>query len=244
MADFHGVTLSDDMLVPLAEHDSVDGRDTYLLLNDRSAIWDLPGTAEYVTLHITRDLEQRAFGFEHERHPVIPLAQNWLIHQGCPAESAELSKNHGTQPADALTARPDDMLRTNPDGRYTILDHSTANPCSFDFGIEVSTLVHDCHPDSAHAPYRIFLEETTKDFHSYTVWEGAFPTSEAADTWVQERSTPLPLAPAPDGTVGLRAEASRVRSPVETGGPAMPPAAVVPSRSAAAAPARVHRSAP
>ncbi|MEU8913154.1 hypothetical protein [Streptomyces nigrescens] len=244
MADFHGVSLSDDMLVPLAEHHSADGRDTYLLLNDRSAIWDIPGTAEYVTLHIARDIERRTFGFEHEHQPVIPLAQNWLIRQGCPAELAELSKNHGTRPTDALTARLDDMLRTNPDGRYTVLDHSTANPCSIDFGIEVSTLVHDCHPDSAHALYQVFLEETTKDFHSYTVWEDAFPASEAADTWVQERSTPLPLAPAPDGTVGLRAEAARVRSTVKTGGRAMPPAAVVPSQSAAAAPARARRSAP
>ncbi|MEU9122832.1 hypothetical protein AB0C96_23710 [Streptomyces sp. NPDC048506] len=241
--DFHTVTLSDDMFVPLAEHHSADGRNTYLLLYDRTAIWDIPGTAEYVTLRITRDIEQHTFDFAHERHPVIPLAQNWLIRQRCPAESAELSKNQGPRPADALTARLEDMLRTNPDGRYTVLDHSTDNPCSFDFGIEVSTLVHDSHPASAHAPYRLFLEETTKDFRSYTVREGAFPTAEAAGTWGRERSTPLPLAPAPNGAVGLRAEAARARSTVKTSGLAVPPAAVVPSRPVAA-PARVRRSAP
>ncbi|MFE1174236.1 hypothetical protein [Streptomyces sp. NPDC058773] len=241
---FLSVTLSDDMLVPLAEHHSADGRETYLLLYDRAAIWDIPGTAEYVTLHITRDAAQRTFDFTHERHPVIPLAQNWLIRQGCPAESAEPSKNHGPRPADVLTARLEGMLRANPDDRYTVLDHSTDNPCSFDFGIEVSTLVHDSHPASAHAPYRVFLEETTKDFRSYTVREGAFPSVEAADTWVRERSTPLPLAPAPDGAVGLRAETARARSTVNSGGLAVPPAAVVPPRSASAAPARVRRSAP
>ncbi|WP_148588789.1 hypothetical protein [Streptomyces sp. WAC01526] len=242
--DFHTVTLSDDMLVPLAEHHSADGRDTYLLLYDRAAIWDIPGTAEYVTLHITRDTGQRTFDFAHERHPVIPLAQNWLIRQGCPAEGAELSKNHGPRPADALTARLEDMLRANPDDRYTVLDHSTDHPCSFDFGIEVSTLVHDSHPDSAHAPYRLFLEETPKDFRSYTVRESAFPTAEAADTWVRERSTPLPLAPAPDGAIGMRAKAARARSTVNSRGLAAPPAAVIPPRSASATPARVRRSAP
>ncbi|MFH8586016.1 hypothetical protein ACH4GP_16640 [Streptomyces celluloflavus] len=242
--DFFSVTLSDDMLVPLAEHHSADGRNTYLLLYDRAAIWDIPGTAEYVTLHITRDTAQRTFGFAHERHPVIPLAQNWLIRQGCPAEAAELSQNHGPRPADVLTARLEDLLRANPDDRYTVLDHSTDHPCSFDFGIEVSTLVHDSHPASAHAPYRVFLEETTKDFRSYTMREGAFPTAEAADTWVRERSVPLPLAPAPDGAVVLRAEAARARSTVSSGVLAVPPAAVVPPRPASAAPARVRRSAP
>lgn len=241
--DFVSVTLSDDMLVPLAEHHRADGRDTYLLLYDRAAIWDIPGTAEYVTLHITRDTAERTFDFAHGRHPVIPLAQNWLVRQGCPAESAELSKNHGPRPADALTAQLEDMLRTNLDDRYTVLDHSTENPCSFDFGIEVSTLVHDSHPDSAQMPYRLFLEETTKDFRSYTVREGAFPTAEVADTWVRERSTPLPLAPAPNGIVGLRAEAARARSTVKAGGLAVPPAAVAPSRPAAA-PTRVRRSSP
>ncbi|WP_030413280.1 hypothetical protein [Streptomyces sp. NRRL S-1448] len=242
--DFFSVTLSDDMLVPLAEHHSADGRDTYLLLYDHAAIWDSPGTAEFVTLHITRDTEQRTFGFRHERHPVVPLAQNWLIQRGCPAESAQLPKNRWPRPADALTARLEDMLRANPDGRYTVLNHSTGISGSCDFGIEVSTLVHDSHPDSAHTPYRLFLEESTKDFRSYTVREGAFPTAEAADAWVRERSTPLPLTPAPDGMVGLRAEAARARSTVKAGGLAVPPAAVAPPRSASAAPARVRRSAP
>ncbi|MFE7318251.1 hypothetical protein ACFU7T_34910 [Streptomyces sp. NPDC057555] len=242
--NFFSVTLSDDMFVPMAEHHSSDGRDTYLLLYDRTAIWDIPGTAEYVTLHITRDIEQRTFDIAHERHPVIPLAQNWLIGQGCPAESVELSENRGPQPADALTARLEDVLRANPDGRYTVVDHFTDNPCSFDFGIEVSTLVHDSHPDSAHAPYRLFLEETTKDFRSYTVREGAFPTAEAADTWTRHRSTLLPLAPAPHGTVGLRAEAAHSRSTVKAASLAVPRAAVAPPRPVATAPARVRRSAP
>ncbi|MFI2263739.1 hypothetical protein [Streptomyces tubercidicus] len=240
--DFSSVMLSDDMLVPLAEHHSADGRDTYLLLNDRAAIWDIPGTAEYVTLHITRDIEQRTFGFTQERHPVIPLAQNWLIRQGCPGESTEL--NHGPRPADALTSRLEDLLRADPDGRYEVVDHYTDNPYSPYIGCEVRTLVHDSHPDSAKAPYRLFLEETTNDHQSYTVREGAFLTAEAAKTWAKERSTPLPLAPDPLRSVGGRAVAARARSTVKAGGFSMPPAAVTPPRSAAASPARVRRSAP
>ncbi|WP_411133020.1 hypothetical protein [Streptomyces sp. C10] len=241
---FFSLTLSDDMFVPLAEHHSADGRDTYLLLYDRAAIWDIPGMAEYVSLHITRDNDQRTFDFAYESHPVIPLAQNWLIRQGCPAESAELSKNHGPRPADALTARLEDLLRANPGDRYKVIDHYTDNPSSFDFGTEVRTLVRDSHPDSASAPYRLFLEETTKDFRSYTVREGAFVTAEAADSWAMERSTPLPVAPAPQGTVGLRAEAARARSTVKASGLAVAPARVAPPRSTADAPARPRRSAP
>ncbi|SEC12685.1 hypothetical protein [Streptomyces sp. 2314.4] len=240
---FFSLTLSDDMFVPLAEHHSADGRDTYLLLYDRAAIWDIPGMAEYVSLHITRDSDQRTFDFAYECQPVIPLAHNWLIRQGCPQEAIASADRNRPRPADALTARLEDLLRANPEDRYKVIDHYTHNPSSFNFGIEVRTLVHDSHPDSASAPYRLFLEETTKDFRSYTVREGAFATAEAADTWAMERAALLPLAPAPQGTVGLRAEAARDRSTVKSSGLAVAPAPVAPPRPAAAAPARPRRSA-
>ncbi|AJT68652.1 hypothetical protein T261_7050 [Streptomyces lydicus] len=240
--DFHSVTLSDDMLVPLAEHHSADDRDTYLLLYDRAATWAIPGTAEYVTLHINRDTEQRTFGFAHERHPVIPLAQNWLIRQGCPAESTE--PNHGPRPADALTTRLEGLLRTNPDSRYEVIDHYTDNPYSPYTGSEVRTLVHDSHPDSAMAPYRLFLEETTTDHQSYAVREGAFSTAQAAKTWawsgpLRSRWLPTRCARLSAGQ-SLLALARRSRP---TASPC-PRAAVATPRSAAAAPSRVRRSAP
>lgn len=240
---FFSLTLSDDMFVPLAEHHSPDGRDTYLLLYDRAAIWDIPGMAEYISLHITRDVDQRTFDFDYQNHPVIPLAQNWLIRQGCPAESAELSKNHGPRLTDALTARLEDLLRANPGDRYKVIDHYTDNLCSFDFGTEVRTLVHDSHPDSASAPYRLFLEETTKDFRSYTVREGAFVTTEAADSWAMERSTPLPVATSTPKHRRPPGEAARARSTVKGGSLAVAPAPVAPPRSTAA-PVRPRRSAP
>ncbi|MEU6356000.1 hypothetical protein ABZ896_42930 [Streptomyces sp. NPDC047072] len=231
--DFSSVTFSDDQFVPLSEHHSADGRESHLLMYDRSAIWDVPGTAAYVTLHIARDVEQGTFDFASERHPVVPLAQNWLIRRGCPSELAEVSNQHGPRPADGLTARLEDLLRTNPGDRYEVLDHYTDNPCSFDFGVEVRTLVYDSHQDSAPAPYRLFLEETTKDLRSYTVREGAFTSAEEADTWVMERESPLPLAPAPQGAAGRRTSAARARSTVTGDGLALPPAPVSPPRPAA-----------
>lgn len=212
--DFFSATLSDDMFVPLTEHHSDDGRDSYLLFHDRAAIWDTPGTAEYVAFHLTRDVQRRTFDFAYERAPVAPLAQNWLVHQGCPPEITMTTRNHGPRPADALTSRLEDLLRTNPDGRYAVIDHYTDNPGSFDFGTEVCTLVHDSHQDSAHAPYRLFLQETAKDFRTYTVREGAFTSAEAADAWATDRTAPLPLAPAPESVVVHAAQAARTRSPL------------------------------
>ncbi|MGH4028727.1 hypothetical protein ACQB60_07305 [Actinomycetota bacterium Odt1-20B] len=231
--DFYLVTSSDTMFVPLADHHSTDGRHSYLVCYDASAIWDLPGTAEYVAFHITRDIAQRTFTFDYARHPVAALAQNWLIHEGCPPEAIELTDPNGPRPADALTTRLEDQLRANRDGRYTVIDHYTDNPASLDVGVEVRAFVHDSHPDSASAPYRLFLEETAKDLRSYTLREGAFATAEAADDWAMERSSPLPLAPAPPSDAERRAQAARARSTLKAPGLAAPPAPVAPPRSPA-----------
>ncbi|MGW1374702.1 hypothetical protein ACWD6P_10590 [Streptomyces sp. NPDC002446] len=241
--DFFSVTLSDDMFVTLADHHSADGRDTYLLLFDRAATWDIPGTAEYVSLHITRDVERRTFDFEYARHPVVPLAQNWLVRQGCSQEAVEPSKAHGPRPADALTEQLEDLLRANPGDRYKVIDHYTDTSYFSDVGVEVRTLLYDSHPDSADAPYRLFLEETAKDLRSYTVREGAFATAEAADTWAMERDTPFPLAPAPQSAADRRAQAARARSTVTANGLTAAPAPAAPPRSATA-PTRLRRSAP
>ncbi|MEU6416017.1 hypothetical protein [Streptomyces spiralis] len=173
--DFTSATLSDDMFEPLAEPHSDDGRDSYLLFYDRAAIWDVPGTAECVAFHLARDVDQRTFRFEYERAPVVPLAQDWLIRQGCPPAATMPNLSPGPHPADELTSRLEDLLRTNPDGRYEVIHHYAVNPGSFDFGTEVRTLVHDSHPDASHAPYRLFLEVTAKDFLAYTVHEGPSP---------------------------------------------------------------------
>ncbi|MFI0808194.1 hypothetical protein [Streptomyces echinatus] len=234
--DFFTVTLSDDMFVPLAEHHSYDGHDSYLLFHDQAATWGVPGTAEYVAFHLTRDMGKRTFTFEYERAPVVPLAQNWLVRRGCRPDATMLDRNHGPRPADALTSRLEDLLRTNPDGRYEVLDHYTDSPGSLDVATEVRTLVRDSHPDSAPAPYRLFLEETAKDFRSYTVREGAFSSAEAADAWAMDRSAPLPLPPGSESSAVHRAHAARARTRSPLAGSAslaVPPAPVTAPRSAA-----------
>ncbi|WP_236244031.1 hypothetical protein [Streptomyces sp. CC210A] len=242
--DFYSATISDDMFVPLAEHHSDDGRDSYLLFYDQTATWDIPGTTEYFALHLTRDTEQRTFTFAYERAPVVPLAQNWLVRRGCPPASTVPTRNRGPRPADALTSRLEDLLRTNPDDRYAVIDHYTDNPGSFDFGSEVRTLVYDSHPDSAHAPYRLFLEETAEDFRSYTVREGVFTSAEAADDWAMDRATPLPLAPLSESTVGHRAVAARTRSPLAgTAGLGVSPAPVTAPRPSPSSAPRSGRGA-
>lgn len=242
--DFDVATLFDDMYTALAAHHSPDGHDSFLLFYDRSAIWDnVPGTAEYVGMHFERDLGERTFTFDVTRQPTVPLTQSWLVTRGCPPEEIEPDAKLGPRPADALTTRLEDRLRTNPDGRYTLLDHYTYNPGRFDEGVEVRVILHDAHPDAADRPYRLFLEETTPSFATYTVREGAFSTAEDADTWVQERNGPLPLAPQPQGDLGRRAAAARSRTTtLATPGPATAAPGPAPAAAPGAARSRGGRS--
>lgn len=219
--DFLSVTICDDMYLTLAAHHPPDERNSYLLFCDRVATWDVPGTAEYVGLRLERDVEARTFTFEVARRPTVPLGQNWLITQGCPPESIELDAALGPRPADALTSRLEDRLRANPEGRYTLLDDYTHNLTSFDEGAEVTTLLHDAHPDAAEKPYRLFLEETVPSFETYTVREGAFHSVEAANAWLDARDSPLPPAPGPSEKLGNRAAVARTRTTTgATPGPA------------------------
>ena len=188
--EFSALTLSADSLTQLVCHHTPDGRHSYLLLHDASAIWDVPGTAEYLALHLSRDTAAGTFTLEQERHPVVPVAQNWLLKRGCPPKAIELTTPIGPRPADALTEKLETRLRDNPKDRYQVIDHYTHNPGSFDEGIEVYTLVHDHAPESANAPYRLFLEETSADMRSYTVREAAFTTTEAAEECMDARDFP------------------------------------------------------
>lgn len=78
--------------------------------------------------------------------------------------------------------------------------------------------------------------------HTYTVREGVFASAEEADTWVVERDSPLPLAPASPCAFDRRAVAARARSTIGGSGLAVAPAPVSPPRSSEPAPARSRRS--
>lgn len=232
--DFFAATLTDDMYTELASHHTRGN--TFLLLYDSSAVWDAPGTAEYIGMRVQRDLFEDTFTFEHTRQPTVPITQNWLITQGCLPEAIELGAGLGPRPADALTSRLEDVLRANPGGRYTLMDDYTHNPGRINEGAEVIVLVHDGHPDAAERPYRLFLEETAPSSDTYTVREGAFSSAEAAGTWLRDRSTPLPLAPAPASDTGdRRATAALTRTTTSVTASTQPPLPGI-----TAAPGTVH----
>lgn len=209
--DFLNATLSDDMYEELAAYHTKGN--TFLLLYDGTAVWDVRGAAEYVGMRVQHDLLQDTFTFEATRLPTVPVAQNWLASRGCPPEAVELGAAHGPRPADTLTSRLEDVLRANPGGRYTLLDHHTHNPGRINEGITVSALARDGHPDAAERPYRLFLEETAPSFATYTMREGASTSAEATDARLRDRDTPLPLAPAPArSTVDRHAAAALTRT--------------------------------
>ncbi|QDY78180.1 hypothetical protein [Streptomyces qinzhouensis] len=232
---FAWVTLSDDQFVPLAAHHTGDDRHTFHLVYDRSTTWDVPGTAPYLTLHITRDQDARTFSFGYEHHPLVPLAQNWLLQGGCPPEGAVLTNADGPRPADALTTDLESLLRTNPGDRYTVLEH-------YNQPWDTWTLLHDAHPGSAEAPYRLFLDEVGPDRTTYTVRESAFPTREAARGWLSDTDLPLPHARTPSpAPVVSRAEAAVTRSPRTPARLAVPPNPVTTPRTATVEAARTGR---
>ncbi|MET9608399.1 hypothetical protein ABZZ17_25655 [Streptomyces sp. NPDC006512] len=204
------VASAEEDLAVVAAHHSANGRDTYLVLYDATAIYGNPGAPAYVAVHVTRDLERRVFDFNHAHHPLLPLAQNWLIAKGCPPDAVRTPTDRGPQPADALTSRLEGLLRTNVGQRYLVLDHYTDHQSNSNAGARTSTLVHDRHPLSAAHPYRVFMEEVTQDFGTYTVREGAFSSIEAADLWIA--AVDLPLPPAPTSVQGQRADAARIRT--------------------------------
>ncbi|ANW19616.1 hypothetical protein [Streptomyces clavuligerus] len=210
---FHRATLDDSSFVLLAAHHSGD---SYLLFHDPTYIYDVPGTASYVAMHLTRDTEQRTYRFAEQKHPLSPLAQRWLVQRGCPPTKVELSDAGGPRAADAL----EELLRANTDDRYEVLDHHTGEVGDFSAGMETWVMVRDAHPDSAQFPYRIFLEEVAPSLTTYTVREAAFPTAEAADNWVWDRDRGWPAAPEP---AAVRAEAAVARSPRAPGRLAVPP---------------------
>ncbi|CAM5643323.1 hypothetical protein SAVIM338S_06328 [Streptomyces avidinii] len=207
---FELVSAAKEELSVVSEHHSDDGRQTYLVLYDSTAIYNHPGAPAYLAVHVTRNADRRVFEFEHTSHPLVPLAQNWLIERGCPANVTEGLTALGPRPADALTSRLEDLLRTNPGARYRVLDHYTDHESSSDYGTRTSALVHDLDPGSAASPYRVFLEEVTCDFETYTVREGGFSSIEDADLWIATGDLPLPQIPMPSR--GRRADAALART--------------------------------
>ncbi|MEV3871597.1 hypothetical protein [Streptomyces sp. NPDC049906] len=219
--DFDFVAMAGEDFTFLAGHHTE--RDSFFLFHNRAAVWDGPETPPFVALHITRDPDARTFRFGASGHPLVPLAQGWLIGRGCPPEDTVVSNADGPRPADTLTTSLETWLRTNPGGRYEVLEHHNRTWESW-------TLIRDSHPDAAKAPYRLFLDKVSRPSHTYTLREGAFPTPEEAADWLADPSLPFPYASAP---AGVRAEAALTRSPQPQSRYAAPPDPVVEPRPTA-----------
>ncbi|WP_344447644.1 glycosyl hydrolase, partial [Kitasatospora nipponensis] len=164
-----------------------------------------PGEPQLVAVKIGRDLFNHTFTFETSKHATLAFAQNWLIKHGCPPERT-MPEGDFPLPADELTRRVEEQVRTSGE-RYQVLGTHTSDsdPC------ETWTLVRDPRPTQA--PIRVFLEEGDLEEGTYTVREGAFADTEAASTWLDDRSGPMPDPPEyRDSAEGLRARAALARS--------------------------------
>ncbi|MFF4735818.1 hypothetical protein ACFY2W_07995 [Streptomyces sp. NPDC001262] len=222
---FHALTTNHDCLAPLVTHHTDDGRHSYLVLHDTAATWDIPGSPQLLAMTLTRDLDNRTFRFDAERHPLIPLAQRWLIARGATPDAVRVPPERtGARPADALTTVLEEQLMTSGT-RYDVVEHYTDDSTEY----ETSVLVHDTDPSSADTPYRLFLETWSPDSPTYTLREGAFRNAEAAWERMENREGPLPAprTPVPGVLATPRAEAARAttrRSPPQPPPAALPPA--------------------
>ncbi|MFI1953160.1 glycosyl hydrolase [Streptomyces xinghaiensis] len=201
------IELWDDLFSALAEHHTVDGKQSFFVIHDGSATWGIPGAPQVIALHITRDLTACAFRIEQADHPTVPFAQLWLADRGCPPDAIQLPQDQHIEPADALTIRIENQIR-HSGTRYETKDHYTHDSVPY----ETWVMVRDSDPSAADLPVRIFLEETDLDTFTYTLREGAFRDGTSANQWLFDRDTPLPEPPEHMISADRRTRAALARS--------------------------------
>jgi hypothetical protein len=109
---------------------------------------------------------------------------NWLIERGCPPEVI-------TQPVDGLLRSADDEtveIEANlaaSKERYRIRESWTED------GGNAESYVIAEDTQAPTLPVRVFLDKPDFDAGTYRLWEGAFPSFEAASSWLQERNSPF-----------------------------------------------------
>ncbi|OIJ91646.1 hypothetical protein [Streptomyces colonosanans] len=191
-AFFDQIGVSDDMLVPLAEHHSADGVRSFYVLYDTTATYDHPGVPHYIALYLQRDQEKRTFRFEHAPLPLPAMAQSWLIHRGCPPDSIGLAPELRTAPADEATRALERRLMG--DGDHHALGWSYTQDDPEDWVTLAALRALDEHASS---PFRVVIEEVAIKAGTHTLREGGFETAEEALTWCHDRlrGTERPLPP-------------------------------------------------
>ncbi|MFJ6811402.1 hypothetical protein ACIQRK_36300 [Streptomyces anulatus] len=197
---FLHVSVNQDSLVPLAEHHTPDGADSYYVLFDRSATYGHPGDPHYLAVHLRRDRQRSTFDFEHAPLPLVPMAQSWLIHRGCPSEGIAPTHEYGPRPADDATRALERRLMG--DGNRFAMGHSYTRDDPDDM---VTVVVLRALDEQAPSPFRVLVEEVAADGDTYTLREGGFNRVEDAWQWCNEwhSGTAVPLPPVRPGvTVG------------------------------------------
>ncbi|GCD41842.1 hypothetical protein [Streptomyces paromomycinus] len=179
------ISLSENELTVVASHHQ--GDDSYAVLHDSSMTWDLPGSPQYLAVHIDRNEATGSFRYASERLPLVPLAQQWLVARGCPVSALRARTDLGPEAADAKTSALEAKLAASP-GRYEILDHYTDDTIDY----ETTVLVRDLHPTAAQRPFRVLVEKWDVDANRYTLREGCFADAAQAGEWLEDRDTPLP----------------------------------------------------
>ncbi|MEU6405514.1 glycosyl hydrolase [Streptomyces sp. NPDC046985] len=223
---------SGDLTALSHHHTSPNGSHSFVVAHDRSVTWGIPGAPQVVAIAVARDLSQFTFTLETSQHATVPFAQNWLAERGCPPDRIALVGNYA-KPADDLTLQVEQQIRGSGT-RYEVLDTHTSDsdPC------ETWTLAHDS--SGGQAPIRVFQEEVGLDAGTYTMREGAFADEDAARSWLDDRSGPLPEPPEysdRNGTV-VRARVARIALARSAGTSAMSGAGFDTSRTPPTGPAQ------
>ncbi|MBZ6093609.1 glycosyl hydrolase [Streptomyces olivaceus] len=177
-----------DLTVLSQHHTTPNGSHSFVLAHDRSVTWGIPGEPQLVAIAVARDLRQSTFTFETSHHATASFAQNWLAERGCPLDRIALHGGDYIKPADDLTLQVEQQIQKSGT-RYEVLDTYTSD----DNPSETWTLVNDSQ--ATQAPVRLFYEEWNHGAGTYTMREGAFPDVGVAQTWLDERSEPLPEPP-------------------------------------------------
>ncbi|MGQ4376502.1 hypothetical protein ACN6K9_006866 [Streptomyces sp. SAS_267] len=188
---YRQIAVSEDMLVPLAEHHTTNGAHSYYVLLDRTATWGHPGMPHIVAVHLQRDRERRTFSFEHAPLPLSAMAQSWLIHRGCPPDAIGLNPELDSPPADEVTRALEQRLTA--DGDHYAMGYSYTRDDPDDM---VTVVVLRALDERAPSPFRVVIEEIDTKAWTHTLREGGFATAEEALQWCDDRLTgeagPLP----------------------------------------------------
>ncbi|PKT72302.1 hypothetical protein CW362_14515 [Streptomyces populi] len=181
---YRKVGVPEDMLVPLAEHHTPDGVNSYYVLFDRTATWGHPGMPHLIAVYLQRDQEKRTFSYEQAPMPLPAMAQSWLIHRGCPPGAIGLNPELGPPSADEATRALEQRLAGEGDHYAMGYSYTCDDPDDM-----VTVVALRALGERALSPYRVVVEEVDPSAWTRTLREGGFATVEDALQWCDDRLT-------------------------------------------------------